>query len=266
MFRLTPVVQTLLLINIAMLAVPLLVGTHAEMVTLLALRFFNSPLFSIYQLVTYMFMHANFWHLLFNMMGLVFFGAMLEQVWGAQKFLVFYMVCGIGAGLLYLGVNFFQLSQMHSDMEAFLANPTPAELADFLKRYQADLYRESLDVVNAYSRDRNNPEYIRVARRTVEAIYLSHLNAPMVGASGAVYGVLLAFGMLFPNMSLVLFPLPIPVKAKYMVMVYGVMALYGVFQNAPGDRVAHLAHLGGMVVGLILLFVWSKGKRPEQYY
>jgi membrane associated rhomboid family serine protease len=235
------------------------------MIDLLALRFFNSPFFSIYQLGTYMFMHSGFQHLLFNMLGLVFGGAMLEQVWGSQKFLFYYVVCGVGAGLLYLAVNYFQLSFMQADMEAFMAHPAPADLADFMSRYASDLYKQNLDFINNFSKNRDNQAYIDVAKRTVEAIYTGRLNTPMIGASGAVYGVLLAFGMIFPNMTMVLFPIPIPIKAKYLVLLFGVMTLYGVFSNSPGDNVAHLAHLGGMLVGWILLLFWGKGHRPETY-
>lgn len=263
MFKLTPVVQTLLLINIAMLAVPSLLGTHETMIELLALRFYGSPFFSVYQLITYMFMHSGFMHLLFNMLGLIFFGTILEQVWGSQRFLLFYMVCGIGAGLIYLGVNYFTLSSMEADMEAFILHPTAANLADFFHKYADYYYKANLEFINNFAKNPTNDAYVTVARNTVETLYASRLNTPMIGASGAVYGVLLAFGMLFPNMTLVLFPIPIPVKAKYIVIGYGVMALYGVFSNSPGDSVAHLAHLGGMVVGMIVLLIWSRGRWPE---
>lgn len=268
MFRLTPVVQTLLLINIAIFAVPYLVGGGAllnEITDDLALRSFNSPKFKIYEIVTYMFMHGGWQHLFFNMLGLAFIAPMLEQVWGSQKFLLYYMVCGIGAGILYLAVNYFQLNAMQADLEVFMADSTPANFADFIRRHSVQPPEAYLDLINRFSAHRNDPTVVEYFREAAIDIYKARLDIPMVGASGAIYGVLLAFGILFPNLTMMLFPLPIPVKAKYLVLGYGAMALYGLYQNAPSDNVAHMAHLGGMVVGLALLLIWSGGRRPEQY-
>lgn len=268
MFRLTPVVQTLLLINVAMLAVPWLVGGEAlndTLNSLLGLKFYNSPFFKPYQFFTYMFMHSGFMHLLFNMLGLVFFGNLLEQIWGSQRFLLYYVLCGLGAGVIYVAVNYFHLAAMQNDMEAFLADPSPANFADYLNQYYKAFYQQNLEWVNAFARDRTNPVYLEVARNKVQEIYALHLNGNMVGASGAVYGILVATGILFPNLSMIVFPIPIPIKAKFLVLGLGVMALYNTLNQAEGDQVAHLAHLGGMVVGIVVLLVWSRGRWPEAY-
>lgn len=266
MFRLTPVVQTLILINVAMFAIPAILGSDALFQQLLALRFVNSGLFKPWELVTYMFMHAGFEHIFFNMLGVAVFGPMLEQVWGSQKFLFYYLACGIGAGLVYLGVNYIILNGMEAQAEAFITHPTPEGFANFLNQYAQSVYDGSIGFLNQYSASPSDSVMAEKAVRAVEQIYRSHVDSPMIGASGALYGIVLAFGMSFPNLKLILIFPPIPIKAKWLALGYGAMELYSVWRNAPDDNVAHLAHLGGMLAGIILLFIWSGGKRPEQYY
>lgn len=232
------VVKNLLIINVIMFLVKLTgLGDFAgtSMDTWLGLHYFSSPLFKPWQLVTHMFMHGGIGHLALNMLGLFMLAPPLEYKWGSQRFLTFYMLTGVGAALFYSGVHAFEYVQLAQSI-------SPEDLAQ-VKRNGVELWQSG----------RN---FSDVTLGRINALF----NIPMVGASGAIYGVLLAFGMTFPNVELILFPLPIPIKAKYFVLILGGMSIYQSLQNNPGDNVAHLAHLGGMVVGFILIRLWrSRG-------
>jgi membrane associated rhomboid family serine protease len=186
---------------------------HIDLTDLLGLHFFKASDFHIYQFITYMFMHANFGHLFFNMFALWMFGNTLENIWGSQRFLLFYMVCGIGAGLCQELVQYIQYT---------------TSLAEYA-------------TVNM------GGQIIPMSS------YLNMMNT--VGASGAIYGLLLAFGMMFPNSQIYLYFL-FPIKAKWFVIGYAVIELISGFGGA--DNVAHFAHLGGMLFGLILILYWRK--------
>ena len=256
---LTPGVRNLLLANIGLLLIPSLTGRLEILTEFLGLHFLNSSLFSPYQLVTHMFMHAGFTHLLFNMMGLVFFGSWLERAWGTNRFLIFYFTCGIGAGLLYMGFNYIELQQMLDARAAFMADPTPDGLADFMSKYTGG-YRSMISDVEAFGQNPNNPEIIYSAKRLVNQLSELRVNSPMIGASGAVFGVIMAFGLLFPEAELFFFPLPFPVRAKYVVLFYGATALFGAIHKEPGDNVAHYAHLGGMFFGWLMVRYYRSHK------
>ena len=214
-FKLLPtVVKNLLIINVLMfLATITLERFNIDLTDILGLHFFKASDFRIYQFITYMFMHANFGHLFFNMFALWMFGNTLENMWGSQRFLLFYMVCGIGAGLCQELVQYIQYTT------------TLAEYA----------------TVNTGS------QIIPMSS------YLNMMNT--VGASGAIYGLLLAFGMMFPN-SMIYFYFLIPIKAKWFVIGYAVLELLLGFFD--GGNVAHFAHLGGMLFGLLLILYWKK--------
>lgn len=192
-----PVVKSLLLLNVAAFIIDSIIPLSG----FLGLWYWGTGMFQPYQLFTYMFMHGGFSHLFFNMFALWMFGRIMEQVWGSQRFLVYYVVCGIGAGLVQ------ELGQMTGIIAA---------------------------------------------------------NAMTIGASGAVYGILLAFGMTFPNEELFIIPIPIPIKAKWFVCLY---AAIEIFEGLSGrDGVAHFAHLGGMFFGLMLILYWrgvTRRKRVE---
>jgi membrane associated rhomboid family serine protease len=192
---------------------------------LLGLHIFLAPDFSPYQLVTYMFMHENFPHILFNMYAVWVFGSILERVWGSSRFLFFYFATGIGAGLMQELVQYIYFSTT-------LAQYTQVNIG--------------------------GGEIITMAE------YLNSWTT--VGASGAVYGILLAFAMTFPNEQLFMIPFPFPIKAKYFVMIFGALQLVTGLSNNAGDNVAHFAHLGGMIFGLILILYWrKKGKIDGPY-
>ena len=191
---------------------------------LLGLHFFLASDFNLSQLISYMFMHANFQHIFFNMFAVWMFGRVLEQVWGPKRFLTYYLICGIGAGLIQELVQYleyaFTLSNYDSVNLGIAGGIIPME------------------------------EYLNMMTT--------------VGASGAVYGILLAFGMLFPNSQMFIFPLPFPIKAKYFVIGYAVLELF--LGLGGGDGVAHFAHLGGMLFGLILIIYWRKKNGNQQFY
>ena len=207
-----PVVLNLIIINALMLLATELLPVGNRIVGALALFNVESPLFHSYQLVTYMFLHGGFSHLFFNMFALWMFGRTLEYELGSKRFLLYYMVTGVGAGLLQLGVTWIEVSS----------------LAD------------------------------GVASGTVSPYVLqSRIHAVTIGASGAVFGVLLAFGMMHPNSMIMLLIPPIPIKAKYFVIGYGLLELY-LGMSGSQSGVAHFAHVGGMLWGWLLLRYWKK--------
>ena len=214
-FKVLPtVVKHLLIINILFyLATFTFQRFNIDLTELLGLHFFKASDFRIYQLVTYMFMHANFGHLFFNMFALWMFGNTLENLWGSKRFLLFYMVCGFGAGLCQELVQYIQYV---------------TSLADYA-------------TVNLGGRIVTMDTYLNMMTT--------------VGASGAIYGLLLAFGMMFPN-SMIYFYFLIPIKAKWFVIGYAVIELITGLTGV--DNVAHFAHLGGMLFGLLLLLYWRK--------
>ena len=232
MNNMPPITKNLLIINVLFFAARWAASLPAYGIDLddvLGLHFFLASHFYFYQFFTYMFMHASFAHLFFNMFAVWMFGRIMEQTMGSKRFLFYYLTCGLGAGLMQ-------------------------ELVQY-----ANYWIEGL---NAY-----------------EQVNVGGVRFPMddflnrwttVGASGAVYGILLSFGMTFPNERLFIFPLPVPIKAKYFVVGYAVIELMSAF-GRPGDGVAHFAHLGGMLVGLLLLLYWRNGggrgrNRQNNYY
>ena len=214
------VTKNLLIINVLVfVASYVLRGYGVDLNTMFGLHFFMASDFKIYQFFTYLFLHGGFEHLFFNMFAVWMFGRILENVWGPRRYLFYYIVCGVGAGLCQ-------------------------ELIQFLD-YVIELA--------PYSRVDMGGGFIISMEE-----YLNYMNT--VGASGAVYGILLAFGMLFPNEQMFIFPLPMPIKAKYFVIGYALIELYMGTAGSP-DGVAHFAHLGGMLFGFILIVVWRKKKK-----
>ena len=238
-----PAVKGLLIINIAMLVITFLVGetSNLDLNRVLGLYFFKSELFQPYQIVTHMFMHGGLMHLVFNMYALWMFGQVIEKVWGAKKFLIYYFVTGLGAVVLHSFVQYLQYQSAISGMP-----PQEINL----------VFQEGAKIIA------NGQNWTAFEIGNLNAI----LHVPTVGASGAVFGILLAFGMLFPNIKLQLMFVPVPIKAKYFVMGYGVLELLMGINNAEGDNIAHFAHLGGMLFGFILIKMWGKGKGPDSNF
>jgi membrane associated rhomboid family serine protease len=233
-FGITPVVKNIILLNVLMFLIYKVGGSAFEinLNRILGLYFPASDSFMPLQIVTHMFMHADFWHIFFNMYALFIFGQALENVWGPKRFLIFYLVTGLGAALLHesvIGLQYYSLVQHLSPEEiTTVINESAAHISDNLS-FGND-YMDALAVL---------------------------LNVPTVGASGAVFGILLGFGVLFPNTQLMLLFPPIPIKAKYFVLIYGLIELVlAVGQDS--SNIAHYAHLGGMLFGFLLIRYWRK--------
>jgi len=226
---------------------------------LLGLHHWSSDLFSPHQFVTYMFMHGGLMHLVFNMFALWMFGRVLEQVWGPKKFLIYYMATGIGAAVLQMLVISIELSGAEDAVQNIRNSGSPEAFAAFLDSYIPISRQGALqDLLAAWILNPNSIEYQNQAVSIAGQILEMKRNLTTVGASGSVYGILLAFGMLFPNTMLMLIFPPIPIKAKYFVIGFGAIELYMGFANNPADNVAHFAHLGGMLFGFILIKYWKK--------
>lgn len=259
MFRnITPVVQNLLLINVVLFIVSAFIFPSLNQ--WFALYFINSQYFKPFQFLTYMFMHADFWHLFSNMFGLLIFGPLLEQFLGPKKLLTLWMLCGVGSGVLYSGYTAFRMNQLEAKVEAFQANPDPEVFNRIVTQNRGYFESAVYDFIDDYSRNPNDQVKIDRASQTLDAIMTIQSNVPMVGASGALFGVLIAFAMLFPNTQLFLLFPPMPVKAKYLVLFYGLYTIYNVLVNNPLDNVAHFAHLSGLVIGGILVYKWKKDR------
>ena len=220
-----PVTKNLIIINLLLwLATIVFRKTLGiDLVEYLGLHYFQADRFNAAQMVTYMFMHDpySFGHVFFNMFSVFIFGRTLESVWGGKRFLVFYMITGIGAGLIQEITGYISLHDAIANTESMIG------------------WSQTRLVLN---------------------------NIITIGASGAVFGILLAFGMMFPNAELFLMFIPIPIKAKYFVIGYALIDLFSGLANNPGDNVAHFAHLGGMIFGFILIMYWRKKNRGNGYY
>jgi membrane associated rhomboid family serine protease len=264
MFNLTPVVRNILFINIA--AYFLQAAFLPQLQQIGALYPIGSPYFQPWQFVTYMFLHGGFGHILSNMFGLISFGPMLEMKWGPRRFLIFWMVCGIGAGVLYEGVRFYENYQMERARQEFVAAPTGGDLVAFFDKYASEYSGYEL-LAQTLQRNPQNQEYRESAIQTVNGVVDEIRNSRfsgMVGASGALFGILFAFAYLFPNTELMLLFFPFPIKAKYFVGLYALYELYAGIHRTPGDNVAHFAHLGGLLIGFIVLKIWEQGR--ERFY
>ena len=228
MFRNIPIVtRNLLIINVLVYLLASVVELGGKSLTDWgALHFFMASDFHVYQFITYQFLHGGFTHLFFNMFALWMFGCVIENVWGPKKFIFYYIFCGIGAGLCQEMVQYISFA------------------ADGL----TSLDPEQILNVNG--------------QRLMTVDQIMNLSST-IGASGAVYGILLAFGMTFPNERIFIFPLPIPIKAKWFVGIYAVIEFTSAMFSV-GDGVAHMAHIGGMLFGFLLILYWRK--RPNSYF
>ena len=219
------ITKNLLIINVlAFFATWVFEKQGLDLTATFGLHFFMAKDFSFYQLVTYLFMHGSFMHLFFNMFAVWMFGTVMERVWGPKRFLIYYLVCGIGAGIIQEGVQY--INYANENLAAY----------DFVMTSSG--------------------------RITTEA-YLNLWTT--VGASGAVYAILLAFGMTFPTERMFIIPFPFPIKAKWLIGGYIVIEVWSAL-NTPGDGIAHMAHLGGMLFGFLLIRYWRKHPNIEQRF
>lgn len=274
---LPPVVKNLMIINglffLAMMAFES--AFRIDLTKYLGLHFITASDFQPFQYVTYMFMHGGFAHILFNMFALWMFGNTLENVWGPKRFLIYYFVTGIGAGIVYTIWIYFQMNPIVSGIDAFLETRNISDLMAFtsshrfaLNEYSGQMWVEFQSFKNDIHALSINPENLEAMSNVVnfmndyKAFYLNQ--SVVVGASGAVFGILLAFGVMFPNMIIYLY-FAIPIKAKYFVMLYGAFELFEGVMNRPGNNIAHFAHLGGMLFGYLLIVYWRKKGAFNRY-
>lgn len=235
-----PVVKNLLIINVLFFAAKYVMkNTGVDLDYLLGAFYFDSQFFRVWQLISYMFMHGDFMHILFNMFALFMFGGVIENRWGTKRFINFYLITGLGAVALQMGVQAYEVYQITGHI---VNNPITVDLAANMAQVKI-------------------PGISDEARNTLIGIY----GFPMVGASGAIFGLLVAFGMLYPNTEMYIMFIPIPVKAKYIIPVYILVELSLGVARVPGDSVAHYAHLGGALLGFILVKLW-KDKDNDRFY
>ena len=240
MGRITDTVKVLIIINVLFFAGTMFIGDYTY--KLFSLYFFQNENFGVWQIVTHMFMHGGFMHILFNMYALWAFGSPIEQMLGKSKFLFFYFSCGIGAAILHSLVNYYHVESGYNALVQ--AGMNPDAIQQLLETGQY-----STEILNS------------VSKETLESMFIS-FNTPAVGASGAIYGVLVAFGMLFPNVELFLIFVPIPIKAKVFIPVligidlFSGITGYSIF----GGGVAHFAHVGGALFGFIMMWYWKKNQ------
>jgi membrane associated rhomboid family serine protease len=288
-FQILPtVVKNLIIINSLIAFAQFVVGRFGiDMADYFGLHYWRSHYFKPWQFITHMFMHGSYndvnatiMHLFSNMFALWMFGSILENVWGAKRFLTFYLICGLGAAMLHMGVVAYEFHTIEQAFVQYQQNPTLDQFDLFIKQHvslssgnqlslqlngiretwmntpSANYSGESVTAINQYL----NGFYYVPAQQYLPGIY----DGATVGASGAVFGILFAFGYLFPNTLLYIYFL-VPIKAKYVVGAYALFELYTGIRNSASDNVAHFAHLGGMVVAFILLKIWNKKNRKHFY-
>jgi|WetSurMetagenome_2_1015567.scaffolds.fasta_scaffold120903_2 membrane associated rhomboid family serine protease len=264
-FRLLPpVVKNLLIINglffLATITLEKIYGINLDKI--LGLYYFGSPNFRPYQLVTYMFLHGDPMHIIYNMFALWMFGYLLENVWGPKRFLTFYMVTGIGAGAVQLFAMWIDFSSIQSAAMAYSQNPSLDGFILFVKKHYPNYYEYQDTIRNfitQWSMSPGDPQNAAQSVEYVRQLIALQMDTVTIGASGAVFGILLAFGMMFPNMYIYIWFF-FPIKAKYFVIGYGLIELISGISHNPSDNVAHFAHLGGMLIGFFLILYWRKKK------
>ncbi len=267
---LPPVVKNLLIINgLFFLATMALRKYGIDLTDILGLHYPGASGFRIYQFVTYMFMHGGWAHILFNMFALWMFGNVIENVWGGKKFLVFYMLTGLGSAVVYIFWIHFTIQGNLDMLNALIAHPSVQGIEAYFQQYafhlnplttaltQADinLFNHNVDLLASGAATPSEVQQIISFLSVYKAEMLNQM--VVIGASGAIFGLLLAFGMMFPNTLIYLY-FAIPIKAKWFVLGYGLLELFSGISNRPGDNVAHFAHVGGMLVGLLIILYWKK--------
>lgn len=242
--NLPQVTKNILILNIVFfLATLILESQGIDLIASFGAHYVNSVLFKPFQIVTHFFMHGNILHIFFNMWMFIMLGAYLEQIWGPKRYFIFYLASAIGAFALYNAIGVFHLENLRNELSGVF----PMQEIDNL------IINNNLDALNELLFRSNSGELSE---------YITLNLTPMVGASGAISGLMAAFAILFPNTEFRLY-FAIPVKAKYLVTAYFLFDLYMAWQNQAGDNTAHLAHVGGAIVGAIIVLVWRKRDRTN---
>jgi membrane associated rhomboid family serine protease len=262
--QLTPIIRALIVINVIVFIVQSINPQYDRMIVdLFGLHYFTSEKFNPIQLVTYMFVHGSGRHVFFNMLSLFLFGPMLEGIWGEKRILTFYLICGVGAGVFYNILTYYDIHALETIANDFLLNPEGTNYVKFVNK----LY-SNLGVVGNPLKVENNltitNDQISEYKTIVEKLLKDAVDNPMIGASGATFGVKAGFGFLFPNFEFMLFLIPFPIKAKYLVSFWILYEVYSEIHRMPGDNVAHFAHIGGMIFAFILIKMW--GSKRDNFY
>lgn len=264
------VIKNLLIINILMFIATQVFreSLGIDLVSILGLHFITAPDFKPFQFVTYLFMHGDLAHLFFNMFAVWMFGSVLENVWGPKRFLIYYLITGFGAGLIQYLVFYLQMAPFLETVSLVQDNLTVNSFEELVNTadFQSKFSYEFIYQYDAFAREYNmalqdNPaKALSLASQFLIDFKHQYLNSHVViGASGSLFGLLLAFGMMFPNTLLYIYFL-IPLKAKWFVMIYGAIELISGLRSNPEDNVAHFAHLGGMLFGFIMIMIWKKNR------
>lgn len=240
MGRITEAVKHILIVNVLFFIATQLLGD--QMYQWFSLWFPQNENFQLWQVVTHMFMHGGFMHILFNMYALWAFGTPMEQMWGRNKFLFFYFSAGLGAALIHTLVNYYHFN---SGMQALI---------------EAGYHQT--EILNVLSEGKYNTSWEEIIPGDTLQNFLGSYMQPAVGASGAIYGILVAFGMMFPNAELMLLFFPIPIKAKYFIPVLILLDLFSGLSGSSlfGEGIAHFAHLGGALFGFIMTWYWKRNQ------
>jgi len=266
---LPPVVKNLLIINGLVFLLQMVMDSSFgfRLEDYLGLRYPGSQAFKPWQFITFMFLHGDLGHIVFNMFALWMFGYALENIWGPKRFLTYYMITGVGAGLVHYIVIYFQISPTVTAINTLVDAGNTDALMGFINshqfminQYSGSIYQDFMQFERDFEILLQNPENrqaLTAAMNFMVDYREYYMNLPnVIGASGAVFGILLAFGMLFPNTRIYIYFL-FPIKAKYFVILYGAIELfYGI--SGSGTNIAHFAHLGGMVFGFFLIRYWKK--------
>ena len=264
-FNILPIaVKNLLIINGLFFLAKIALASRIDLDAWLGLHYIGAPDFHIWQFVTYMFMHANFEHIFFNMFALWMFGSAVENAWGTRRFLVYYFFTGIGAALVHYLVIFFEIHPLLALLNQFLDNPSLDSFRYLVENnpnenFQA-MFQQNLLYLQANPTTAALNEVIEVTSQA-KNLFLNSFN--IIGASGAVFGLLLAFGMLFPNAQIYIYFL-IPMKAKWFVVLYGALELFFGIAGTR-DGIGHFAHLGGMLFGILLILIWRRQSKNNQW-
>lgn len=262
------VIKNIIIINV-LVFIAQQTFTNSDLLNLekmFALHTWQSSLFKPWQFLTYMFMHGSISHILFNLLALWMFGSTLENLWGPKRFLTFYIICGMGAALCHMIALFIGNQEFINDLAVLNNNFDAGHFVNFYKAHNLDLMNQDLaPFAQEWQQNPGNPSYMLDAKNFCNTILNNRLDEATLGASGAVFGCLAAFGYLFPNSEIILLPLPIPIKAKWLVLGYAAVEFFSAMQNVAGDNVAHIAHLGGALFGFALVYFWNKTNRRNFY-
>lgn len=266
-FEILPlVIKNLLIINVlfflAQQAFDAKGGVSLEDV--LALHHVKSPLFQPWQIITHMFLHGNIGHLFANMFALWMFGSVLENMWGPKRFVTFYFMCGLGAAIIQIASLWYQFHDVLSLFVSIKNHPTPETVSLFFHQYGLLESDRASNLLSVYLTDPSNVQVSNQVVSFISDVTYKTISNPTIGASGAVFGILAAFVYLFPNTYIYLYFL-VPIKAKWIGLGYFAYEIFSAIQNNPNDNVAHWAHIGGGVVGFLLVITWNRTNRKQFY-